>query len=140
MFDGKLVATVQGDGGAFCHYCSVTQKEANDPTVIAQGFVIDKTVEEMRERWELVESSTIAYENPLRAGQTAEPVNKHPLQLHGILHKKLNFLNTELKVLYHIIAKHFNWSERGNEVKEKIKQAKKIAQDHIKVLISLFSH
>ena len=50
MVDGKMVDLIQGDSGSFCHYCNTSRAPANDLTCILQGFVIEKSVEEMIEK------------------------------------------------------------------------------------------
>ena len=73
MIDGKMVDLVQGDSGAFCHYCDISQDEASSLQFLTGsgvgGMHITKTIEECRQRWELVQSGQIAYRDPQRAGQ-----------------------------------------------------------------------
>ena len=53
MIDGKMVGLIQGDSGSFCCNYNVTRAEANDLTCILKGFVVEKTAEEMAEKWVL---------------------------------------------------------------------------------------
>ena len=42
MMDGKMIDLIQGDSGAFCHYCYATRADANDILKIQNGFKIEK--------------------------------------------------------------------------------------------------
>ena len=49
MVDGKMVSLLQGDSGAFCHYCTTTRANANDISTIPLGFHINKDYNSCRE-------------------------------------------------------------------------------------------
>lgn len=133
MVDGKMVDLIQGDSGSFCHYCNATRAQANDLTCIMQGFVIEKSVEEMREKWEQIESGEMAYSDPERAGQCHEPLNKKTIQFYGILHQKLRSLDNMLKLLYHLVSgQTHTWSESNPRVKDAVAAAKKQVITHIR--------
>ena len=55
LIDGKMVDLIQGDSGAFCHYCNATRADANNLTKIKNGFPIEKTAEKCMEIWNLLE-------------------------------------------------------------------------------------
>ena len=104
MIDGKMVDLIQGDSGSFCHYCQVTREEANDLTRILQGFSIEKTIAELTETWNRIDSGDIIYTDPERAGQCHKPMNKSDLRFFAIMHQKLRSLDNCLKILYHIVS------------------------------------
>ena len=60
MIDGKMLDLIQGDSGAFCHYCNVTREEANNIETIKNGFVIEKTAEGCLAKWQSLESGALA--------------------------------------------------------------------------------
>ena len=41
MVDGKMVGLLQGDTGAYCHFCTCTKEAANDLGLISDGFKIN---------------------------------------------------------------------------------------------------
>ena len=61
MIDGKMGGLLQGDTGAFCHFCTSTRSDANDMQYIEKGFHINKNYESCRRAWEKLESGEIAY-------------------------------------------------------------------------------
>ena len=133
MVDGKMVDLIQGDAGSFCHYCYVTRAQANDLTCILQGFVIEKSVQEMLEKWDQIESGEMSYEDPKRGGQCHKPMNNADLRFFAIMHQKLRSLDNCLKMLYHLVSgQTHTWSESNPNVKDAIKKAKKECIDHIR--------
>ena len=48
MIDGKMGGLLQGDTGAFCHFCTSTRSDANDMQYIEKGFHINKNYESCR--------------------------------------------------------------------------------------------
>ena len=68
MIDGKMADLIQGDSGAFCHYCMATRAEANDIKWIEEGFIIEKSFENCMETWKKLESGELSYNNKGRAG------------------------------------------------------------------------
>ena len=133
MVDGKMVDLIQGDSGSFCHYCTASRAEANNIEFIMQGFSIEKTVEEMQEIWDQMESGEISYTSSERAGQCHEPLNKNTIQFYGILHQKLRSLDNMLKLLYHLVSgQTHTWSESNPRVKDAVKAAKQEVITHIR--------
>ena len=49
MVDGKMADLLQGDSGAFCHYCTATRESANNIKRIEEGFDIEKSNASCRE-------------------------------------------------------------------------------------------
>ena len=101
-------------------------------------FTIDKTVAELRETWDLLESGKLKYTDPERAGLVHKPIAKQQLRFIRILHQMLRSLDHVLKILYHIVAGREVWSEVGVEIRQDLKQAKKTVIDHIRVSIEFF--
>ena len=137
MLDGKMTDIVQGDSGAFCHYCDVNLKEASSVDYLAKtgagGMPITKTVEECLQRWELTEGGEIAYTDPRRRDQCHRPLTTQLCRLFAILHQKLRTLDFALKILYQLVAELRVWSEVGQEPKAKITEAKIVVVNHIKL-------
>ena len=133
MVDGKMVDIIQGDSGSFCHYCNATRAQANDLTCILQGFVIEKSVEEMIEKWDAIEAGDMLYSDSERSGQCHRPMNNSTLCFFAIMHQKLRSLDNCLKLLYHLVSgQTHTWSESNANVKDAIKAAKKETIDHIR--------
>ena len=80
MIDGKMAVILQGDSGSFCHYCKVSRKDANDLSLILQGFPSTKSFDEIMRTWELLEAGEIPYNHPDRAGQCHAPITKQTLR------------------------------------------------------------
>ena len=73
MMDGKMVDIVQGDSGAFCHYCNATRADANDLTKINNRFRIEKSADKCLEIWESIESGEMSYSDKERKRQEHKP-------------------------------------------------------------------
>ena len=132
MIDGKMADLLQGDAGAFCHYCTATRQEANDIKRIEEGFTIEKSIETCIEIWEALDSGEMAYTDKRRAGQVHEPINRRNMRFYGITHQKLRSLDHMEKLLYHLVSgQTHTWSETNWHVKEALKLAKKEVQKHI---------
>ena len=136
MIDRKMLDILQGDSGAFCHYCDIKRADASNFQLIsasgAGGMPITKTIEECYERWELVESGEISQNNPLRAGQCHKPLLTQSGCLFAILHQALRSLDFVLKILYHLVAGHKVWSEADPTVKADVATSKAKVISHIK--------
>ena len=133
MIDGKMVELLHGDSGAFCHYCDVSKSEASSLEFIVEGGVggmpISKTIEQCKERWELLESGQISYNDPQRMGQRHQPLVSQSGRLFAILHQELRSLDFVLKILYHLICGEKVWSGASPSVaspsvKAKVSEAK----------------
>eukprot|EP00112_Aurelia_sp_Birch-Aquarium-sp1_P020181 Seg5140.1 transcript_id=Seg5140.1/GoldUCD/mRNA.D3Y31 product="hypothetical protein" protein_id=Seg5140.1/GoldUCD/D3Y31 len=135
MIDGKMVNLVQGDSGAFCHYCDISQSQASSLQFLTSsgvgGMHITKTNEECRNRWELVESGEIAYNNPQRPGQCHKPLLTESGRLFAILHQEIRSLDFALKILYHLVAGQKVWSEANPVVKASVAEGKARVIKHI---------
>ena len=126
MLDGKMADIIQGDAGAFCHYCNATRADANNIEQIKEGFQIEKSAEKCLETWQALESGEMPYHDKSRAGQVNEPLNNRNLRFYGITHQKLRSLDHMEKLLYHLVSgQTHTWSEREYRVKDALKAAKK---------------
>ena len=114
MVDGKMVGLLQGDTGAFCHYCHTTKTEANDIYHITNGFKITKDYNTCKVAWEKLSSGEIGYNSKERQGQCHEPIIKGSLFCFSVLHFKLRSLDFVQKILYHLVAGIKTWTEAGN--------------------------
>lgn len=132
MVDGKMVDIIQGDSGAFCHYCTSTKSDCNDLLNISNGFNINKNYQSCLDAWQKVVESNKPLPSSERQGQCHEPIVKNDLFCFSILHFKLRSLDFVQKVLYHLVAGTKTWTEAGN-AKRDIAAIKKKCIDHIKV-------
>ena len=48
QMDGSMAAKACGATGAFCLQCFATLDDALDPAIVAQGFYITRTIEEIQ--------------------------------------------------------------------------------------------
>lgn len=125
MIDGKMADILQGDSGAFCHYCTVTRAEANDLRRIEEGFFIEKSFDTCMEIWEGMQSGEIPYHDKKQAGQVHEPITSKNMRFYGITHQKLCSLDHMEKLLYHLVSgQTHTWSEDNWRVKDALKVAK----------------
>lgn len=132
MADGKMVSLLQGDSGAFCHFCSCT-KVFNDVANFQNGFNIDKNYETCLEAWRKLEDGSIEYTSGERQGQCHEPIIKSSMKCFSILHWKLRSLDFVQKILYHMVAGYKDWSESGvGYVQVMLKNSKELCRDHIR--------
>ena len=100
-------------------------------TNILQGFVIEKTVEEMDATSNNLEEGNIAYNDPNQAGQCHQPMNV--ATFFAILHQNLKSLDMCLKLLYHLVSgQTHTWSETAPNVKLAIGAAKTEVINHIR--------
>ena len=133
MIDGKMADLIQGDSGAFCHYCHVDREDANDITRITEGFQIVKTAEKCLKAYEESGGSGGKVSSKERGGQCHEPLNIRDIRYYGITHQKLRSLDHMEKVLYHLVSgQTHTWSESNYNVKDALKAGKKEVQEHIR--------
>ena len=83
MLDGKMVSLLQGDSGAYCHYCHASREDGNNVASIAAGFTITKSYETCRDVWERLQGGQLSYKNPERAGQCHPHILKADLFSHA---------------------------------------------------------
>ena len=145
MLDGKLVGLVQGDTGAFCHYCDHTRESAHERSNICEGFEINKTWEECMDIWDKLQKGEILYDDLERHGIVHKPLNKINLKYFSITHMMMRSLDNVLKVYYRLISGQHVWSESNSFVKMAIDLAKEKAQKFIKkecdgLLIDVVAH
>ena len=114
MVDGKMVGLLQGDTGSFCHLCHVSRQDANDVTVIADGFMITKSYETCQAAWEKMSASETVLSSKDRDGQCHENIVKSDLFCFSVLHFKLRSLDFAQKILYHLVGGQKIWSETVN--------------------------
>ena len=86
MVDGKMVGLLQGDTGSFCHLCHVSRADANDVSIIAEGFEITKSYDTCRAAWEKMNTKDKVLESKDRDGQCHENIVKSNLFCFSVLH------------------------------------------------------
>ena len=137
MIDGKMAAILGGDGGAFCHYCHASRKDANSIVDIHLGFKITRTFEEALEIWRKLEAGELKYSDPGRKGQTNKCLLGMDLKFYGVLHSELRSLDHTQKILYHLVAKQYQWSERAPGTKAALSEARERVIEHVRSTTSL---
>ena len=132
MVDGKMAAILDGTGGGFCHYCHASRKDANSIVDIHLGFRITRTIEEALEIWRKLETGELKYTDPERKGQTNKCLLGVDLRYFGVLHSELRSLDHTQKILYHLVAKEYQWSERAPGTKAALAEAKEKVIRHVR--------
>ena len=134
MIDGKMVDLLQGDSGSFCHYCHVSRDDASSIHALLQNnstpFPISKTIQQCNEAYE--KNSQNEFKNQDKEGQCHSPLLTEDGRYFAIMHQSLRSLDFMLKLLYHLMALVYTWSETGPGVKEAIKGSKAIAIEQIR--------
>lgn len=59
MIDGKMVTLLQGDSGTFCHLCHASRADANNTSLIEEGFEITKDYDSCTTAWDKLCSNEI---------------------------------------------------------------------------------
>ena len=65
MIDGKMCSLLGSDGGAYCHYCTARKDEANDVLRIQMGFEINRSVKELKEIWDRLQTGEMKFNKPV---------------------------------------------------------------------------
>lgn len=129
MVDGKMVSIIQGDSGAFCHYCTSTRTESNSTTLINIGFFINKNYSTCKSAWEKLSTGLISSTSSEKQGQCHPSLIKGDLYCFSILHFKIRSLYYVQKVLYHIVGGIKTWSLVGKQAK--YTNAKQLCIKHV---------
>ena len=74
QLDGKILIEITGLRGAFCLLCFVTRKDANDPFIIRNGFVLNRTNDEMLSLYEFFGDDLLSVKSEERSGMTGKPM------------------------------------------------------------------
>ena len=138
MFDGKMHATLQGTGGAYCQLCKHSKETCHNPDHAAAGFTVDRTIADMHDIFSVLTNDG---ELPLikrqgdydtRAGVTAKPITTRDLNTGiSVTHAWLNCAKWLLNVLYHLAANDRTWGfgNKADTRYSKLMKAKAKVQD-----------
>ena len=113
MIDGKMRQILSGQGGAFCMFCSCTREDA---VCLMYTFTIDKSGAQIAEIWNKLSSGELKkrpHDQHVRLGVTQEPlIDLESIAFISPLRAFLNFFTGFLlKIIFHLNARIFNWSE-----------------------------
>ena len=75
QLDGKAIKTSTGLVGAYCTCCTVTEKDAKDVERIKQGFVIDRSINELNELYMILTDNN-EEDMPVPTQKGDEPIRK----------------------------------------------------------------
>ena len=112
MIDGKMRTLLSGLGGAYCMLCKCIRSDA---VSTESSFTINRTGAETTEIWNQLCSGALVkkpHDQQVRLGVTREPL----IELEAIatvspLHAECRVFDTLLKLIYHLNAQIFNWSD-----------------------------
>ena len=110
QIDGKVICQLVGLNGSFCTCCTASLEDAHNPVLIANGFEIDRTIDDI---WELF-NSLVEYDEDgnevivskpgdyaVRTGITSRPLTDEDLTIVlPPLHAKLCLLRMFEQLLY----------------------------------------
>ena len=54
MIYEKMLVALTGLGGAYCKMCDLSEAECQNPEVAVQGFVMNRTMTDVQDLWELL--------------------------------------------------------------------------------------
>ena len=112
LVDGKMRNILSGLGGAFCMLCTCTCDEAIYPD---HCFTINRTGEQIDDIWRKLSSGEIVKkpcDYSTRLGVTREPiVDLESIASVSPLHSLLRLFDFILKIIYHLNAELFIWSD-----------------------------
>ncbi|KAL5254995.1 hypothetical protein ACHWQZ_G014442 [Mnemiopsis leidyi] len=136
MIDGKMRGILSGLGGAFCLLCTVSREKAADPQHVCS---INRSSTEIAEIWRKLQSGELvkkAYDTDVRQGVTQEPiVSWEDIAIISPLHCFLRSFDFLLKIVYHLNAGVFNWSNEEKTLGYQyrfLKQSKESVRAHLK--------
>ena len=128
QIDGKMRIMLSGLGGAFCVLCTCTRVDAID---LDLNFDINRSSNQIQNIWEKLLSGDMVkkpHDQSVRMGVTGEQIIAfEDIGMLSPLHSILRFFDFMLKIVYHLNAGIFNWSDGKNVLGsdyEKLKNSK----------------
>ena len=110
--DGKVIKTLTGLGGAFCHMCRISIEQARNVQKVNSGFKIERNMTDTKEKYDTLiskgEFETASSKK--RDGITQEPLVSDllkPNQILPTLHAKLNSLKLFENLAYSYNARSY---------------------------------
>ena len=117
MYDRKASDTYMGLTGAYCDLCTHSKAECLSKVTSREFFKINRSIETMNGIFEdLSENGTIVKRNKdygVRQGQIEKPIpeNQEALMTMQVLHGMLRSFDHLMKLIVHVEAGIFDWSE-----------------------------
>ena len=115
LIDGKMRSILSGLGGAFCILCTCTR---DDAIVLEQQFDINRSGEQIKNIWIMLDSQQLKkrpHDQEVRMGVTQEPLaSLEDVAILSPLHGMLRYFDFIMKIVYHLNAGIYNWSEEKN--------------------------
>ncbi|KAI6660605.1 hypothetical protein LOD99_10382 [Oopsacas minuta] len=96
MFDGKMLATMTGKGGAPCIACKATRSDIDSITKVVCGFPLDCSIEDIKETIRQLTSDgkeLMSYNTKQRCGIIHEPASGIDVFPAAPLHSYLSILD-----------------------------------------------
>ena len=110
--DGKMKSLLSGLGGAFCILCTCTRDDAID---LDMQFEINRIGDKIQEIWQKLFSGEMVkkpHDQAIRMGVTREPnISFDDIAMLSPLHSTFRFFDFLLKIIYHLNAGIFMWSD-----------------------------
>ena len=140
LIDGKMRSLLSGRGGAFCVLCTCTRENACNPEL---QFSIDISGDKIQDIWRKLTSGELikrSHDQHVRMGVTQEPlIDFDQISMLSPLHAFMRFFDTILKIIYHLNAGIFKWSDDKNVLGSSF-QLLKTSKDTVKAIIKEKTH
>ena len=133
MMDMKAAHLYLGLGGAFCDLCDFSKEQCHNVDVIANGFKINRTVQDLHNIFEDIQQDgevvKASGDYNIRGGLTTKPIPTSEVKSVQVLHGLLRSFDHFMKVCVHLLAHVYDWSESPHSTtKAFLTQAKKEIQ------------
>ena len=140
MADGKMVTSLLNLGGAFCTMCTRDQNDCQNPEIIEEGFLIDRSIESIRDlALSLVDpdSGEIVKKKgdyKTRTGVCGVPITTSDITKHiPVCHSKIRVFEFIMDLVARTLS-HKKWWTPGRKVKytDEDKELYKTAREYLK--------
>ena len=136
MIDHKLRQMLSGQGGAFCILCTCSREDA---VCLLYSFTINKTSAQITEIWNKLSSGQLKkrpHDQDVRMGVTRESlIDLESIASISPLHALLRFFDFLLKIIYHLNANIFNWSEEKKVLGDEKYSQLQITKNYVRALL-----
>ena len=140
LVDGKMRSLLSGRGGAFCLLCTCTREDARN---LELQFSIDISGDQIQDIWRKLTTGELVkrpHDQKVRMGVTQEPlIEFDQISMLSPLHAFMRFFDTLLKIIYHLNAGIFKWSDDKNVLGSSF-QLLKNSKDTVKAIIKEKTH
>ena len=134
MMDMKAAHLYLGLGGAFCDLCDFSKEQCHNVDVIANGFKINRTVQDLHTIFEDIQQDgevvKASGDYNIRGGLTTKPIPTSGVKSVQVLHGLLRSFDHFMKVCVHLLAHVYDWSESWNT-------ARKLLHVHRDIIVNM---